>query len=192
MEMMTALAVGGGGSLLLFAIVLCGDMECCERGPLGRLLNLLTSFLDFWTSEKFLKIVEKVLGRRCVDRVTAIQDYVCFQRNPILPAMYLVLVAVGFTVFVSFAFPYLPYHAEKDWGISFYHKINAFLIVGGCLVVFWANLSVDPGVITPENVEREKKGKLQQKQEKGAGEQENWAVGETIVSTDVKFAEVRL
>ena len=30
---------------------------------------------------------------------------------------------VGFTVFVSFAFPYLPYHAEKDWGISFYHKV---------------------------------------------------------------------
>uniref|UniRef100_A0A7S0E741 Palmitoyltransferase n=1 Tax=Hanusia phi TaxID=3032 RepID=A0A7S0E741_9CRYP len=132
-------------------------MECCEHGPLGKLLNLLTSFLDFWTSERFLKILEKVLGRSCVNRVTAFQDYVCFQRNPILPAMYVVLVAVGFTVFVSFAFPYLPYHAEKEWGISFYHKVNAFLIVGGCLLVFWANLAVDPGVITSKNLEREKK-----------------------------------
>eukprot|EP00960_Hanusia_phi_P058889 764008-Hanusia_phi.AAC.1 len=96
-------------------------MECCEHGPLGKLLNLLTSFLDFWTSERFLKILEKVLGRSCVNRVTAFQGEEATdftrgeekrggERNPILPAMYVVLVA------------------EKEWGISFYHKVIAFVL----------------------------------------------------------------
>ena len=46
------------------------------------------------------------------------------------------LLAAGFYVFVTFAFPYLPFHPEQTWGISYYHKINAFLIVGGCLGIF--------------------------------------------------------
>jgi uncharacterized membrane protein len=42
----------------------------------------------------------------------------------------------GFFIFATNAFPYLPFFSEMPWGISYYHKINAFVIVGGCLVIF--------------------------------------------------------
>jgi hypothetical protein len=44
--------------------------------------------------------------------------------------------SAGFYVFVTFAFPFLPFHPDQTWGISYYHKVNAFLIVGGCLGIF--------------------------------------------------------
>ena len=63
--------------------------------------------------------------------------------------------AGGFSVFWVYAFPYLPFQPEQPWGIAAYHKINAFLIIGCCLTVFYKAMFTDPGMITLDNVQDE-------------------------------------
>ena len=43
----------------------------------------------------------------------------------------------GFAIFVMQAFPYIPMRSEEPWGISAYHKPNAFIIIGFCVLTFY-------------------------------------------------------
>jgi len=181
-------------------------------------------------SDWFAHKLESIVGKACCARLYAWQDYVFYQKNPIMPSIYVIFVGTGFTVFAmvcalpsrciapprhpsrtvwawrgfarplssraralslrfartvsrspslarararsltlvacfwpspswraralryQFAFPFIPFGVEHEWGISFYHKINAFWLVGLCAAVFYANLVSDPGCLHPQTL----------------------------------------
>jgi hypothetical protein len=144
-----------GAVLLLMYVMMNGDSEMHERDCIGFLFRRMVDAMDFFGGERFTSQVERIVGKACCARMYAWQDYVFYQKNPIMPGIYVSFVAAGFTVFAVFAFPYIPFGVEHEWGISFYHKINAFWIVALCAAVFWGNIVSDPGVITASNVHEE-------------------------------------
>ena len=146
------------GVLLLGYVMLFGDSESHDKdciGWLSRRLDYIFACLqggeDSWLHRK----AERVLGKTCCGRIIACQDYVFNQRNPIMPSIYVCFVTAGFWVFATFAFPFIPFGAEHPWGIAFYHKINAYWLVGACVAVFVANLRSDPGILTKDNIAEE-------------------------------------
>ena len=169
----------------LVYIILFGGSDFHERDFIGMLFNRLMGglgvslskmscqqginliggciFADFFSSQRFHNCMERWVGAACCRRLTRVQDYVFYQKNPILPCLYLcfvsgrlssfvlasfipsvsawiIMIAItlkgGFYIFAMFAFPFLPFHPDQSWGISSYHKINAFLVIGGCLSIF--------------------------------------------------------
>lgn len=140
---------------LITYVMMQGDSEWHENDCIGFLYRKLAGLMDFLSGERFLGAMEACVGPACCRRLEACQDYVFYQKNPIMPSMYVLFVASGFTVFALFAFPYIPFGEDHEWGISFYHKVNAFWLVGLCALVFYGNLTSDPGIITAANEQQE-------------------------------------
>ena len=143
------------GVLLFGYVMLMGDSEFHEKDCIGWLSRRLDDSMDFFGGSWLHDKMERLLGRACCTRLLDCQDYVFNQKNPIMPSIYVLFVTSGFTVFALYAFPYIPFGDEHEWGISYYHKINAFWIVGLCAAVFWANIRSDPGIIRAHNIEEE-------------------------------------
>jgi len=49
--------------------------------------------------EYFNNAVEKIVGKTCCVRLSACSNYVLYEKNPIMPAIYVLFVGTGFTVF---------------------------------------------------------------------------------------------
>jgi len=50
-------------------------------------------------SDWFAHKLESIVGKACCARLYAWQDYVFYQKNPIMPSIYVIFVGTGFTVF---------------------------------------------------------------------------------------------
>ena len=75
--------------------MLAGDMEMFERTPIGWANQKLWDISEFWYSEKFRSTCVWVCGKRNVERIDWVQDYLFNKPNPILPSFYVFLVVSG-------------------------------------------------------------------------------------------------
>mmetsp|Transcript_73470 Transcript_73470/g.192680 ORF Transcript_73470/g.192680 Transcript_73470/m.192680 type:complete len:390 (-) Transcript_73470:47-1216(-) len=94
------------------------------------------------------KALEKCCGPRAPAALDAAWNYVCFKSNPIVQVFYLLVVVGGYLVFVAYGYPHIP---SND--LSAVHKYVGFGMFASCLFVWWRACTVDPGTLTPANVE---------------------------------------
>jgi len=92
--------------------------------------------------------LEKCCGKRAPAAVDAAWVYVCYTSNPLVQFFYLLVVVGGYLTFVMFGYSHLPSPVAGSW-----HKYSGFCVFTTCLCVWWRASSLDPGAVTPQNVD---------------------------------------
>jgi len=93
-------------------------------------------------------ILTKCCGKRGPAAVDAAWEYVCFTSNPLVQIFYLLVVVGGYMTFVTYGYVHLPNNFVGSW-----HKYSGFAVFATCLSVWWRASSINPGAVTPQNVD---------------------------------------
>ena len=114
------------------------------KGPLSKIRNFLFVCLpDFLRSSG-----TKICGRHFVSLIDRMISYVCFETNPIVQVLYIVLAGGGFFVYVHVGFnKYIPNKYVPE-----YHKYIGTAIMGLCYLSFLLASWTSPGIVTKQNL----------------------------------------
>ncbi|CAE7824704.1 PAT17 [Symbiodinium sp. CCMP2592] len=95
------------------------------------------------------KALEKVFGKRAPAVLDAAWVYVCYTSNPLVQIFYLLVVVGGYATFVAYSHPHIPNKL-----LSNVHKYIGFGIFSTCLAIWWRACTADPGIVTPQNLDK--------------------------------------
>ncbi|CAE7441574.1 PAT17 [Symbiodinium natans] len=95
------------------------------------------------------KALEKVFGKRAPAALDAAWVYVCYTSNPLVQIFYLLVVVGGYAAFVAYSHPHIPNKL-----LSSIHKYIGFGIFSTCLAIWWRACTADPGIVTPQNLDK--------------------------------------
>jgi hypothetical protein len=88
-----------------------------------------------------------VLGDFIIDKILGVFNYICYQKNPIVQIMYLILAIGGFAIYVVIGFwKYIPGPYVNE-----HHKTVGTILMFYCYYSFYIASSSDPGVIKKAN-----------------------------------------
>mmetsp|Transcript_32822 Transcript_32822/g.83711 ORF Transcript_32822/g.83711 Transcript_32822/m.83711 type:complete len:389 (+) Transcript_32822:166-1332(+) len=95
------------------------------------------------------KALQKCFGPRAPAVLDRAWNYLCYQSNPIVQIFYILVVVGGYLCFVYYGYP----HLTNSRDVSTWHKYSGFCVFLACLLTWWRACTVDPGTVTPANVE---------------------------------------
>lgn len=134
----------GGCGLLMYVVMFGADHEDSKY---SRIFFLLNKWL-LHDSVRYLKLaLYKCFGERGVRGYDAVEDYVCYSRNPLLQIFYLVLVVGASHMFYEHAYVHIGCRFLPE-----YHRPGYFICIAAC-VLSWATASIaDPGTMDAKSV----------------------------------------
>jgi palmitoyltransferase len=91
-----------------------------------------------------------ILGDFITEKLLAIFNYICYEKNPIVQIMYLILAIGGFAIYVVVGFwKYIPGPYVNE-----YHKTVGTILMLFCYYSFFIACSSDPGIISKSTHKR--------------------------------------
>ena len=87
-----------------------------------------------------------MLGDLIIDKIEKFFHYICFEPNPIVMILYLLLAVVGFIVYVRDGFALLPCVYASN-----VHKYTGSALMIACYKSFYSACTVNPGYILKSN-----------------------------------------
>mmetsp|Transcript_5653 Transcript_5653/g.14753 ORF Transcript_5653/g.14753 Transcript_5653/m.14753 type:complete len:407 (+) Transcript_5653:252-1472(+) len=127
--------VAGGCAVVIF-------LGPNSDGPLGRAHRGLCGCLVGTR-----RLCTRLVGAACCKRIERVEEYVCWQPNPLLAGLYVSIMAAFAFAIWQYLFPLVPNERVGWW-----HRPLSLCIVGGGLLLHQLCCFSDPGVITRENL----------------------------------------
>ncbi|KAL0480653.1 PAT17 [Acrasis kona] len=131
-------------AIMLYAFLM-GPTEFHKNGLIGKLRVFIMSFPGYIG----YALLRLCCGKNGIDYAKRLENYMCYQRNPILQIVYLGLMAVNVGFFFVFVFPLWP-----NARVTMLHKVLCFFIILSPYLAFMKACFSDAGVITKDTEQR--------------------------------------
>lgn len=125
-------------SFFIFAVYICAIADVNES-KCARFINIdIPVYLE-----------ERFLGEAGREKIHRLNQYLSYERNPILQIVYCAVIFGGWSVMFFYGYPLIP-----NVHVGAYHKINGYFVFAACISSWVAVVRRDPGHVTLRTMSR--------------------------------------
>mmetsp|Transcript_52751 Transcript_52751/g.63502 ORF Transcript_52751/g.63502 Transcript_52751/m.63502 type:complete len:238 (-) Transcript_52751:12-725(-) len=94
-----------------------------------------------------LSLIENIAGAKIKNALQRTFRYLIYERNPALIILYLVIVLGGWSIMITYGYPYIPSRY-----LAPYHRYSGYVLFVVCMASFRQAVRTPPGIITPRTM----------------------------------------